>query len=445
MITRRRYLKLSSMTGAAGCLGAPAILRADPDDAGSLLEAADERIEKHRKSDATLRVTLPDGRPVPSGTRVRIEQVRHRFLFGCNLFKLGRCKTPAQNETYLERFAGLLNFATLPFYWWSYEGRRGKPDYKRTEDALAWCREEGVTPKGHPLAWNWIDPRWARGMKPAEVMKRQFERIEDCVGRFKGQLDIWDVVNEATDYGRKEPRERAPALTAGIEELGVPAYLAEAFRRARKANPDATLLINDYRMDPAYADKVIRKLVDENGKAMYDVIGLQSHMHGGAWPDRKVWETCERFAPFGVPLHLTETTVVSGARSGERWQGSSAEGERKQAEAVARLYKHLFSHPSVEAITWWDFSDQGAWMGAPSGLIRTDMTPKPAYERLRDLVKKDWWTQTEGTAAKKGGVTCRGFHGDYRATATVGSAKLRGSFSIAPGAAGKLAVPLREV
>ncbi|MCD6507549.1 hypothetical protein J7M22_13115 [Candidatus Poribacteria bacterium] len=47
----------------------------------------------------------------------------------------------------------------------------------------------------------------------------------------------------------------------------------------------------------------------------------------------------------------------------------------------------LFSHPSVEAITWWDFSDRGAWQGTAAGFLRKDMSPKPAYERLTELVK----------------------------------------------------------
>jgi len=437
MISRRRYLQLSSLAGAGACMGVPTTLQAHP---GPLLEGADERIEKHRKGDVVLRPTMPDGRAMPSGTRVRIELLRHRFLFGCNLFKLGQCRTDAQNVAYSERFSELMNFATLPFYWWVYEMRRGKPHYKQTEDLLAWCQKNGVTPKGHPLAWNWMDPRWAKGMKPGELMKLQFERIADCVGRFKGSLDTWDVVNEATDYGRTGPRERAPVLTAGIDALGVPAYLTEAFRRARKANPKATLLINDYRMDPAYADKVLRNLVDSEGKAMFDVIGLQSHMHGGAWSDRKTWATCERFVPFGVPLHFTETTIVSGRKSGGRWQGSTAEGERQQAKEVAAFYKILFSHPSVEAITWWDFSDQGAWMGAPSGLIRADMSPKPAYDVLLDLLRKTWWTRTEKTVDGEGTASCRGFHGSYRVTASIGSRRLSGNFEITPGTRKKLAV-----
>ena len=83
---------------------------------------------------------------------------------------------------------------------------------------------------------------------------------------------------------------------------------------------------------------MLRKLVDAEGKAMFDAIGMQSHMHEGTWSEHRTWETCEHFVPFGVPLHFTETTIVSGRKSGGRWEGSSAEGERRQAEAVANFY-----------------------------------------------------------------------------------------------------------
>ena len=139
--------------------------------------------------------------------------------------------------------------------------------------------------------------------------------------------------------------------------------------------------------------------MDENGKPLYDVIGIQSHQHGGVWSNRKIWETCERFARFGVPLHFTETTILSGkpgwelAERGEDWS-STPEGEATQAREVERFYTMLYSHPAVEAITWWDFSDRAAWQRAPAGFLRRDMSPKPAYEALHRLVKDKWWTRT---------------------------------------------------
>ena len=148
------------------------------------------------------------------------------------------------------------------------------------------------------------------------------------------------------------------------------------------------------------------------------VIGIQSHMHSGAWPNTKIWDVCERFSRFGVPLHFTEATILSGqkgwnAPKGKAWS-STTEGEAYQARETVRFYTMLFSHPAVEAITWWDLSDLHAWKRAPAGLIRDDMSPKPAYLELEKLIKKKWWTRTTGKSDKDGTFTFRGFAGDYR-------------------------------
>jgi GH35 family endo-1,4-beta-xylanase len=176
-------------------------------------------------------------------------------------------------------------------------------------------------------------------------------------------------------------------------------------------------LINDYRVDEPYAE-VIRQLVDGDGNPLYDVIGIQSHQHGGTWANRKIYETCERYARFGVPLHFTETTIVSGKHGwqlrdrGQPWD-TTLEGEEEQAREVERFYTMLYSHPAVEAITWWDFSDNGAWQGAPAGFLRKDMSPKPAYEVLRKLIKEKWWTKTSTKTDEQGEATFRGSLGNY--------------------------------
>ncbi len=258
-------------------------------------------------------------------------------------------------------------------------------------------------------------------------MRLQFRRIERCVRKFKNDIDIWDVVNEATHYDRDKAKKDAPALTEAIRTMGVGTYVRAAFKAARAANPNATLLINDYRTDPPYAKKVISELVDDTGRPLYDVIGIQSHMHGGSWSPQRTWDVCESFAKFGKPLHFTETTVVSGPRSDNGWL-TTPDGEKRQAEQVTEFYTVLFSHPAVEAVTWWDFTDQGAWQRAPAGFLRADLTAKPAYEQLKALIKGKWWTQTDATIAAAGKIRFRGFFGQYEIIARTAAGKLSGTF-----------------
>jgi hypothetical protein len=143
-------------------------------------------------------------------------------------------------------------------------------------------------------------------------------------------------------------------------------------------------------------------------------------MHGGTWSNAKLWSVCERFAAFKKPIHFTELTILSGKKGWHRpkpWS-STPEGEAQQARDAARVYTLLFSHPSVEAITWWNLTDAHAWMQAPSGLLGKDMSPKPAYNVLKKLIKKDWRTETSLTTDAKGRATFRGFYGRYELTIT---------------------------
>lgn len=405
--------------GLALLLG-PAVARAAPSDE-QLLRGADARIEKYRKADASVTVVDAKGAPIP-GAEVEIQQTRHEFLFGCNIFLWGRAGKEQDEAAYRRRFAALLNYATLPFYWPSYERRQGQPDHERAAGIAQWCRRHGIATKGHPLAWNFSDPAWLPD-DPERIRRLQLARIDDCVGRFKGLIDRWDVVNEAAHFDREAFKKRAPKMTRMWQTVGQIELVRQCFRRARRANPAATLLINDYRLDAAY-ENVIRQLVGEDGKPLFDVIGMQSHMHGGPWTNGKIWDACEQFAKYGVPLHFTETTILSarpkprGAGSARRW-ASTKEGEQWQARETARFYTMLFSHPAVEAITWWDFSDRRAWQNAPAGWLREDMSPKPVYERMQSLIKGKWWTRETLQANRQGQAAFRGFLGQYKVTVAV--------------------------
>jgi len=427
-MNRRNFLKTSGSTIATLAISNSSLFAKEGVTIAKdrILDEADKRIEKFRKGDIVLRILSPHGKPVEDTITLEIKQTNHKFLFGCNIFRLNRCRTPEDNIDYERHFAELLNFATLPFYWWNYERQRGQPDDARTDEIVRWCKAHNVTTKGHPLAWNRNQPPWLSD-DPEAAMQAQLNRVRRCVQRFKNDIDIWDVVNEATHYDRPQCKEQAPKLTEAISRMGVGEYVRQAFKTAREANPKARLIINDYRTDPSYAEKIISQLVDENGQPLYDCLGIQSHMHRNYWGAQQAWDICERFAKFVKPLHFTETTVVSGPRTKQGWH-TTPEGEKRQAEQVSEFYRVLFSHPAVEAITWWDFTDQGAWQGAPAGLVRADMTPKPAYQQLMHLIKGKWWTKTEAKVEADSKARFRGFFGQYKVTVHSDGRKLTGSF-----------------
>ena len=161
-MNRRSLLKAAGFTAASLIARYPMLAAHRPRSVSEdeILGNADTRIEENRKGDIALRLASPAGKPLVPGTEVAIRQTGHEFLFGCNIFRLNRCRTTSDNDAYAERFADLLNFATLPFYWWRYERQHGKPDHSRTEEILAWCLSNDMEAKGHPLAWNYRDPSW---------------------------------------------------------------------------------------------------------------------------------------------------------------------------------------------------------------------------------------------------------------------------------------------
>ena len=194
-----------------------------------------------------------------------------------------------------------------------------------------------------------------------------------------------------------------------------------AFEEARAANKAATLLLNDFDLSTAY--ECLIEGVLEAGVAI-DAIGLQTHMHQGYLGEDYLGRVLDRFARYGLPLHLTETTLVSGHLMPSdivdlndyqvcEWP-TTPEGEARQADEIVRHYRTLVGHPAVESVTYWGLSDAGAWLGAPAGLVRADGSPKPAYTALAALIKDEWWLRpTELRTDSEGRVTVRAFFGDY--------------------------------
>jgi GH35 family endo-1,4-beta-xylanase len=404
---------------------------------------AETRIQAHRTAEVALRVTGPAGQPLPRA-EIEIALARHAFKLGANAFHVGGIESPGLREGYEERFAALLNYATLPFYWAGYEREPGQTSERRLEAMADWCAQHRITAKGHPLAWHEVFPAWANALDDADVLRRQQARVKTIVSHFKGRIDIWDVVNEATVSHTFDN-----AVGRWIAREGAVACVAQALAWAREANPSATLLYNDFNISPAF-EQLCAGLVERG--APVDVIGVQSHMHKGTWPIERAWTVCETYARFGLPLHFTELTVLSGrlkAADDNNWHfvhsdwHSTAEGEAAQLDYGSQLYTLLFSHPAVQAITWWDFSDFGAWQGAPSGLLRKDMTPKPLYDWLMDAFHRRWTTHEKVVADEAGCTTLRAFYGDYAVTARLPSGEvLRGTSSILPADSHEISVAL---
>ncbi|KAA9150772.1 1,4-beta-xylanase [Microbacterium lushaniae] len=396
----------------------------------------------HRRTDARLRLVDRHGTPL-AGATVTVAQTRHAFGFGNIGFdfidpiagppphEIAEATdrggagpqdpaAPAELDVLADAYLSLFNAVTLPFYWRLFEPVRGVTDAERLRRTARWFRDRGVTVKGHPLVWHTLAPTWLLDLDDRAVEDAVRERIRTVVAGFAGTVDVWDAINEAVILPAFTAEDNA--LTRLAQRHGRLGMVRMAFEEARAAGPDARLVLNDFDLSPAYG-----RIIDESLDAgvPIDAIGLQTHMHQGFRGEDEIGEVLDRFARFGLPLQLTETTLVSGDLMPphivdlndyvvEDWP-STPEGEERQADEIVRHYRTAFAHPAVESVTYWGLTDAGAWLGAPAGLLRVDGSRKPAFDALHDLVRGQWWTPPASAAADADAVVAvRGFAGTYR-------------------------------
>ena len=391
---------------------------------------------QHRTGDTVVTVLGRDGQP-RTNADVTVEQRRHAFAFGnigFDLIPLANGESRAarssafggasqQNLEHLgELWLDLFNTATLPFYWRGFEEREGEPDTARIRTTANWFADRGVTVKGHPLVWHTLAPDWLADRSGDEIERVQRARIRRDVRGFAGLIDTWDAINEVVIMPVFDKDDNG--ITRLARSIGRIPMIRLAFEEARAANPRAFLLLNDFDLSSAY--ECLIEGVLEAG-IQIDALGLQTHMHQGYWGEDEMLAMVDRFARYGLPLHLTESTLLSGHLMPKEivdlndyqipsWP-STPEGEARQADEIVRHYRSLLSHRSVESVNYWGLTDDGAWLGAPVGLVRADGTRKPSYDALRGLIKGEWWLDpTPMRTDDRGQVTVTGWRGDYEAT-----------------------------
>ena len=387
----------------------------------------------HRK--ATVKIQLKDSTGAAiKNKEIKADQKTHMFLFGCGAFdttgvimpddfvfpgadpeKMKAMKKSSMER--MEKFVKLFNYGTIPFYWGGYERKEGNPNEQMTMAAAKWLKDNGIKVKGHPLCWHTVCADWLMEYPNEVILEKQLKRIHREVSTYKGLVDMWDVINEVVIMPVFDKYDNA--ITRICKQYGRFKLVKEVFEAAKAENPSATLLINDFNTSQSY--EILVEGLLEMGVPI-SAIGIQSHQHQGYWGLKKIHEVLERFSHFGLPIHFTENTLISGDLMPadiedlndfqvESWP-STPDGLERQANEISEMYTELFAHPLVEAITTWDLTD-GKWLGAPSGVLTVDNKEKPAYEALMKLIHGDWETHTTVATDENGIAELTGFKGEY--------------------------------
>lgn len=260
----------------------------------------------------------------------------------------------------------------------------------------------------HTLVWHNQTPDWVfvdedgKDLNRAALLARMEEHIKTVVGRYKGRVHGWDVVNEAFNMDGTF-RESKWYQIIGED------YIRKAFEYAHEADPEAKLYYNDYALENPEKRKGIIEFIKTLQQENVPVtgIGSQSHLSLNNMPtaadiEQKILD----FHHLGLEFMITELdiNVLPPARVGDRLRLNTdiykeslpAEIEQKLAEAYKDLFRIYLKHSDkISRVTLWGVSDAGSWLNyLPLErknyplLFNYDNKPKAAFFAIVDVAKK---------------------------------------------------------
>lgn len=327
--------------------------------------------------------------------RIAKSEPREDFLFGCNAFR-----ALDAGEDYTKAFYKLFNYCTHGVYWSGFERERGNPYYGLLDLYINWAAPGKLKSKGHPLVWanTSVLPEWLTedDIKFENYSKLCASRVKDMVSRYKGRVDIWDVINEAHDW----------LVAHGYTYEQMLELTDIACTEAGKANPATTRIVNNTLMWGEYTAPKPGQPVDSPTKHTphqyvrdllsrgvdLDVVGIQLY-----YPERDMFEIdlmLERFAQFGLPIHITELGVPSATTIDEESLVKHPYGlwhepwsEKVQADWMEQFYTIAYSKPYIKAISWWDFVDIGHFW-PHGGWLTPDLKQKKICGRFDEMLNQ---------------------------------------------------------
>lgn len=399
-------------------------------------------IELYRKGE--VEINFVSDKELPENIVVEAEQLNHEFKFGANIFMLDEFENSEKNKQYREMFSEAFNLATLPFYWSSLEPQKGEYRFEKSSPriyrrpaidlCLEYCKEKGIEPKAHCLNYDYCRPEWLYNATIDEHKNALEKHFRTLAEKYADVIPSWEVTNETFNV----TFAKQAFLDAHYSQFYRQRDFNEwSFRMADRYFPNNRLIINDHldfgcmrslhgeffgERSPYYME--IERM-QQFGVHHLDSIGFQYHCFFSPEQEQElsitrynpqhIYDVLDTYQKLGKKLQITEMTLSAF--------GNSEEDEYVQACLLENLYSVFFSHPAMEAIIYWNLVDGyasgnlGEMSSAENryygGLCRFNMSEKPAYKVLKNLINNVWHTSVK-VNAENGKAKFKGFYGDYK-------------------------------
>ena len=274
-------------------------------------------------------------------------------------------------------------------------------NFADSDRLLRFAALAGQRVRGHNLCWHEALPSWFQAAVNKDNARNLLvEHIQTVAGRYRGQIQSWDVVNEAVDTksGRADGLRVSPWLG-----LVGPDYIELAFQTAAAADPDAKLIYNDYGIEldtPEDSEKrgqvllLLRRLRARN--IPIHGVGIQSHLQAnGPQPGSGLIAFMREVHKMDMEVYITEMDVNTHSLEG---------GPEAQDFAVAQVYRSylepVLAEPYVPMVLTWGITSLHTWLnesGDPWAKradgarqrplpFDDDMRPTPAFAALRNAI-----------------------------------------------------------
>lgn len=287
-----------------------------------------------------------------------------------------------------------------------------KYNFELSDPYVAYADENNMYTVGHCLVWHSQAPSWyftddeGKEVSRELLIERMQEHISTVVGRYKGKVDAWDVVNEA--FNEDGSWRESPFYKIIGDD-----FIHLAFKFAHEADPDAELLYNDYNLyKPEKRDAVIALVKDLQANGLrVDGVGMQGHYGLNSPANEDVVNSIVGFSETGVQVHITELDVSvlpapwdnTGANISDKAEykafmdpfqdGLPEEVAAAMNERWMELFDIFLAHEDkIKRVTTWGVADPDSWKNGWPIRGRTDYAllfdrefeAKPVVEKIMD-------------------------------------------------------------